>query len=164
MNTEAFVLYESMYKQMERLEKQLGKEVAYDYIKATIEYGLFAVIPEEEDITWLYGLEQTFATIDSAKNRYEKACANGKKGGRPTIQLDQQDVLETYKRLGTWKATAKHFNVDEDTLRQLRKQWDRKTEKPKNLNDNDNDNDNVNAVSAQGASPDVEPQAPAFIF
>ena len=160
MNTESFVIYESMFKQMDRLEGKLGKEVAYDFMKAVMEFGLYGVMPGDEEDVWLYGLEQTFATIDSAKARYERACGNGKKGGRPTVDLDQQSVLQKYKELKTWKATAAFFGVDEDTLRKLRKQWDGKTEKPKNLNDNDNVNDNVNDVSAADAAEIVEePQA-----
>jgi hypothetical protein len=151
---------------MDRLEGRLGKEIAYDYMKAVIEFGLYGVVPGDEEDVWLYGLEQTFATIDSAKSRYEKACANGKKGGRPTVSLDEQTVMERYKELKTWKATAASFGVDEDTLRKLRKQWEGKTEKPKNLNDNENDNDNVNDVSAAVAAESVgAPQAaPGFKF
>ena len=164
MNAESFVFYESVYKQAERLEKKLGKEVGYDFLKAVIEFGLYGVIPDDDDNAWLYGLEQTITSIDAAKNRYAAAVENGKKGGRKKVELNQEEVMKKKAELKTWKAVAAFYKVDEDTLRKIRKQWEKaekpknrnddnvnvdekekeKTEKPKNLNDNVNVNDNVN--------------------
>ena len=138
MNAESFVFYESVYKQAERLEKKLGKEVGYDFLKAVIEFGLYGVIPDDDDNAWLYGLEQTITSIDAAKNRYAAAVENGKKGGRKKVELNQEEVMKKKAELKTWKAVAAFYKVDEDTLRKIRKQWE-KAEKPKNLND-----DNVN--------------------
>lgn len=166
MNTESFVFYESVYKQAERLEKKLGKEVGYDFLKAVIEFGLYGAVPDEDDNAWLYGLEQTITSIGAAKDRYAAAVENGKKGGRKKIELNQEEVMKKKAELKTWKAVAAFYKVDEDTLRKIRKQWEKaekpknlnddnvkvsekekeKTEKPKNLNDNVNVNvnDNVN--------------------
>ena len=138
MNTESFVFYESVYKQAERLEKKLGKEVGYDFLKAVIEFGLYGAVPDEDDNAWLYGLEQTITSIGAAKNRYAAAVENGKKGGRKKVELNQEEVMKKKAELKTWKAVAAFYKVDEDTLRKIRKQWE-KAEKPKNLND-----DNVN--------------------
>lgn len=145
MNTESFVFYESVYKQAERLEKKLGKEVGYDFLKAVIEFGLYGAVPDEDDNAWLYGLEQTITSIGAAKDRYAAAVENGKKGGRKKIELNQEEVMKKKAELKTWKAVAAFYKVDEDTLRKIRKQWE-KAEKPKNLNDNVNVNvnDNVN--------------------
>ena len=138
MNAESFVFYESVYKQAERLEKKLGKEVGYDFLKAVIEFGLYGAVPDDDDNAWLYGLEQTITSIDAAKNRYAAAVENGKKGGRKRVELNQEEVMKKKAELKTWKAVAAFYKVDEDTLRKIRKQWE-KAEKPKNLND-----DNVN--------------------
>lgn len=145
MNTESFVFYESVYKQAERLEKKLGKEVGYDFLKAVIEFGLYGAVPDEDDNAWLYGLEQTITSIGAAKDRYAAAVENGKKGGRKKVELNQEEVMKKKAELKTWKAVAAFYKVDEDTLRKIRKQWE-KAEKPKNLNDNVNVNvnDNVN--------------------
>ena len=145
MNTESFVFYESVYKQAERLEKKLGKEVGYDFLKAVIEFGLYGAVPDEDDNAWLYGLEQTITSIGAAKDRYAAAVENGKKGGRKKIELNQEEVMKKKAELKTWKAVAAFYKIDEDTLRKIRKQWE-KAEKPKNLNDNVNVNvnDNVN--------------------
>lgn len=145
MNAESFVFYESVYKQAERLEKKLGKEVGYDFLKAVIEFGLYGVVPDDDDNAWLYGLEQTITSIGAAKDRYAAAVENGKKGGRKKVELNQEEVMKKKAELKTWKAVAAFYKVDEDTLRKIRKQWE-KAEKPKNLNDNVNVNvnDNVN--------------------
>ena len=163
MNAESFVFYESVYKQAERLEKKLGKEVGYDFLKAVIEFGLYGVVPDDDDNAWLYGLEQTITSIGAAKDRYAAAVENGKKGGRKKVELNQEEVMKKKAELKTWKAVAAFYKVDEDTLRKIRKQWEKaekpknlndnvnvnekekeKAEKPKNLNDNVNDNVNVN--------------------
>ena len=88
MNKGKFVFYESVYKQMERLEKMLGIEKAYAFTKAVMDYGLYGVVPEDDNELWLYGLEQIFTSIDAAQQRYEKNIEDGGKGGRPQKEID----------------------------------------------------------------------------
>lgn len=143
-NTESFVLYESVYKQFEILKKR-KPDAAADFIEAIMEYGLYGVVPDEESEVWLYGFEQSTTSIQRAKDRYAAAVENGSKGGRPSKNLNKEDVLQKKEELRTWKAVAKFYGIDEDTLRKIRKSWEtEKAEKPKNLNDNDNDNVNEN--------------------
>lgn len=158
-NTESFVLYESVYKQFEILKKR-KPDAATDFIEAIMEYGLYGVVPDEESEVWLYGFEQSTTSIQRAKDRYAAAVENGSKGGRPSKSLNKEDVLQKKEELRTWKAVAKFYGIDEDTLRKIRKSWEtEKAEKPKNLNDNvnvnDNKNDNVleNSTSNEGSSP-----------
>ena len=93
MNSESFVMYESTFKQMEILEKRLGKDAAFDFIKAVSEFGLYGVIPDEESSVWLYGFEQTITSISKAKDRYITSIENGRKGGRPVVELKEKEVL-----------------------------------------------------------------------
>mgnify|MGYP001775837967 CR=1 FL=1 len=162
-NTESFVLYESVYKQFEILKKR-KPAVATDFIEAIMEYGLYGVVPDEESDVWLYGFEQSITSIQRAKDRYIAAVENGSKGGRPSKNLNKEEVLQKKEELKTWKAVAKFYNISEDTLRKLRNAWKtEEPEKPKNLNDNDNDNDNINvngngnvlenSTSNEGSSP-----------
>ena len=160
MNKESFVFYESVAKQGDRLADKLGKEVAFDFYKAVIDFGLYGVLPDEDSNVWLYGFEQTITSISAAKDRYNAAVENGKKGGRPKVNLNEQEVLEKKKELGTWKETAQFFGVTEQSLKNYRNQWENEKnpknpknpnsavvenpKNPKNLNDNDNDNDNDN--------------------
>ena len=163
INTESFVLYESVYKQFEILKKR-KPEVATDFIEAIMEFGLYGVIPDEESDIWLYGFEQAITSIERAKTRYTASIENGKKGGRPSKNLDQDEVLAKKAELKTWKAVASFYGISEDTLRKIRASWGTvEPEKPKNLNDNvnenvndnenenENENDNENVkVSAEG--------------
>ena len=143
-NTESFVLYESVYKQFEILKKR-KPDAATDFIEAIMEYGLYGVVPDEESEVWLYGFEQSTTSIQRAKDRYAAAVENGSKGGRPPKNLNKDEVLQKKEELKTWKAVAKFYGIDEDTLRKIRKSWEtEKAEKPKNLNDNVNVNDNGN--------------------
>ena len=144
INTESFVLYESVYKQFEILKKR-KPEVATDFIEAIMEFGLYGVIPDEESDIWLYGFEQAMTSIERAKTRYNASIENGKKGGRPSKNLDQDEVLAKKAELKTWKAVASFYGISEDTLRKIRASWCTvEPEKPKNLNDNENENENEN--------------------
>lgn len=155
MNSESFVMYESTFKQMEILEKRLGKDAAFDFIKAVSEFGLYGVIPDEENSVWLYGFEQTITSISKAKDRYTASIENGRKGGRPVVELKEKEVLKKKEELGTWKAVASYYGVTEQTLRNKRVEWE-KQKNPKNLNvnvnDNVNDNKNKN-VSVNATKP-----------
>ena len=99
MNKESFVFYESVAKQGDRLADKLGKEVAFDFYKAVIDFGLYGVLPDEDSNVWLYGFEQTITSISAAKDRYTAAVENGKKGGRPKVDLNEQEVLAKKKEL-----------------------------------------------------------------
>ena len=157
INTESFVLYESVYKQFEILKKR-KPEVATDFIEAIMEFGLYGVIPDEESDIWLYGFEQAITSIERAKTRYTASIENGKKGGRPSKNLDQDEVLAKKAELKTWKAVASFYGISEDTLRKIRASWGTvEPEKPKNPNENENENENENdnenenvKVSAEG--------------
>lgn len=114
-NTESFVLYESVYKQFEILKKR-KPAVATDFIEAIMEYGLYGVVPDEESDVWLYGFEQSITSIQRAKDRYIAAVENGSKGGRPSKNLNKEEVLQKKEELKTWKAVAKFYNISEDLL------------------------------------------------
>ena len=99
----SFVFYNTFYQEQKRLEKQLGKETAYDFINAIIEYGLNGASPDEDNILWVYGLDQAFFAIDGAKARYTKAIENGKKGGAK-IKYSKEEIWK-YKQEGLKKVS-----------------------------------------------------------
>lgn len=146
----SFVFYETFYDQLMVL-KQEQPELANELLWAICEYGLTGHYTE----TSIYAkalMVGFIAAIDRAKDRYRESVENGKKGGRPSIWIDKDEARQRYSEMGTWKAVAKSYNVNEDTLRRLRRIWDaqdsEEAEKPKNpndnVNDNVNDNDNIN--------------------
>ena len=141
MNKGSFVLYESVYKQFELLKKR-KPEVAGDFIEAIMEFGLYGVIPDEESDIWLYGFEQSITSISAAKDRYNTAIENGKKGGRPK-EVDQTKVLELKNKGMTNNQVAKELNCSVSTIEKVNAK-NRKNRKNPNENVNDNENENEN--------------------
>lgn len=156
MNTEKFILYESVYKTAAKLAKRDEKK-AWDYIKAVMEYGLYGIEPDEDDDVWLYGLDSSFASIGAAQKRYDKAIENGKKGGRPQKCTVEQAVAAKAQGL-TNKEIAEKYGCSERTIEnklreaRLKESSYEKTEKTieiseissENLNKNINNNNNNN--------------------
>ena len=170
MNSESFVFYESVYKQVQRLENKLGAEVAMSFLNAVMEFGLYGVMPEEEDDVWLYGFEQTITSIDRAKDRYEKSIENGKKGGRPK-KFDEQQMLELKRKGMSNKDIAARMGCSVRTVERTFSDKTDKIDKTRhNLNDNDNDNVNDNIVGlvphpiGETPNPQKPEEEKIFIF
>ena len=129
-NSCSFVFYESVWKQYQILDAR-RPEAAKAFIRAVIEYGLYDIVPPEDDEVWMYGLEQTITSIDAAKGRREKNQEDGSKGGRPAIRFERELIEQKKRELKTWKAVAEFLGIDEKTLRKIRSNWEEeKPEKP----------------------------------
>lgn len=129
-NSCSFVFYESVWKQYQILDAR-RPEAAKVFMRAVIEYGLYDIVPPEDDEVWMYGLEQTITSIDAAKGRREKNQEDGSKGGRPAIRFERELIEQKKQELKTWKAVAEFLGIDEKTLRKIRSNWEEeKTEKP----------------------------------
>ena len=129
-NNCSFVFYESVWKQYQILDAR-RPEAAKAFIRAVIEYGLYDIVPPEDDEVWMYGLEQTITSIDAAKGRREKNQEDGSKGGRPAIRFERELIEQKKQELKTWKAVAEFLGIDEKTLRKIRSNWEEeKPEKP----------------------------------
>ena len=133
-NNCSFVFYESVWKQYQILDAR-RPEAAKAFMRAVIEYGLYDIVPPEDDEVWMYGLEQTISSIDAAKGRREKNQEDGSKGGRPAVRFERELIEQKKQELKTWKAVAEFLGIDEKTLRKIRSNWEEeektgKTEKP----------------------------------
>lgn len=115
-NTSAFVFYESFLKGIQRVEGFEGKEAAYDFLMDLIEYGLYGLIPEEDNKTWLYGFEQMKASIDNAQSRREKQIAQGKMGGRPRKIIDIEEILLLRNQGLSLRAIADRLSISPKTV------------------------------------------------
>lgn len=116
---QSFVLYESVYAQFERLLKAKQVEGASRYIDAVMQYGLYGVVPDDEDEVWLYGLDNVMASIDSAKSNYRKK-----------IKIPK-DELARYLMDGMTQARiAEIFNCSVDTIQRRIKEYDLNTLPP----------------------------------
>jgi hypothetical protein len=138
----SFVFYATNLEVIEALE-ETNKDLAADFMKAVIEYGIYGEYDTTNPMIKVLMIQTGFG-INKAKDRYAAAVENGKKGGRPKIELDEEEVLLKKQELKTWKAVAAYYGITEQSLKNKRNEWElNKNEKnPKNLNDNDNDNDN----------------------
>lgn len=162
LNTESFVFYESTYKNYSRLKKLVGLEAADRFLEAVCDYGLYGVIPEEDDIVWAYGLEQTITSISNAKDRYTAARENGMKGGRPSI-IDYDKAVELKAEGYTYKAIAKQLGCSVSSLEKYFARKRSEPEKPELLvitdeeaqNRKNQNNLNVN-VNFSGFTADAE--------
>lgn len=129
-NSCSFVFYESVWKQYQILDAR-RPEAAKAFMRAVVEYGLYDIVPPEDDEVWMYGLEQTITSVDAAKGRREKNQEDGSKGGRPAIRFERELIEQKKQELKTWKAVAEFLGIDEKTLRKIRNNWEEeKTEKP----------------------------------
>lgn len=151
MGFDNFVFYGSWRETLEGFREEFGQDYANEVLWNMMLLATAGDIETEKKsiIGFLQGA--VMPNINKAKDRYAAAVENGKKGGRPLVELNEEEVTAKKKELGTWKAVASHYGVDEDTLRKNRKKWEKaeKAEKPKNLDidididiDKDIDKDN----------------------
>lgn len=140
MNTQSFVFYESVAKQAERLAARFGKDVGYDLVKAVWDFGLYGVVPDEDSDIWLYGLEQIITSIDNAKNKYNRAIENGKKGGRPK-GIDEARIKELKEQGLTNREVAEQLGCSEKSVERVNIE-NRQNRQNLNVNENENENEN----------------------
>jgi len=155
LNTESFVFYESTFKNYLRLKKLVSLEAADMFLEAVCNYGLYGIIPEEDDIVWAYGLEQTITSISSAKDRYVAARENGSKGGRPsTIDYNKADELRAQGY--TYKDIAAQIGCSVSSLEKyFRKKKQEPVKKVEDITRNNRKNPNDN-VTFSGFFTDVK--------
>ena len=134
IKNDSFVFYATNLEVVEALE-QTNPELANEFLKAIVEYGIYGEYKKGNPMVDALMIQTGFG-IDKAKDRYAAAIENGKKGGRPKVNLNEQEVLEKKKELGTWKETAQFFGVTEQSLKNYRNQWEneKNPKNPKNPN------------------------------
>ena len=135
---DSFVFYRSFKETADYFEGLKRQECLY--------YAVECLLGDRDphDVPYPYGaaIIQMLASVNSAKERYDKAKEDGAKGGRPTKQeYIPPEEWQTYRKNHTQEETAEHFGIALRTLQY----WERHAKTRKNLNVNVNDNDNVNA-------------------
>lgn len=109
---QSFVLYESVYSQFERLVKAGKIDGANCYIDAVMQYGLFGVVPDDNDEVWLYGLDNVIASINSAKSNYRKK-----------INVPKEELARYLQEGRTQQEIADIFNCSVDTIQRRIKEY-----------------------------------------
>ena len=147
----SFVFYATNLEVIETLE-ETDKELANDFMKAIIEYGIYGEYENTNPIIKVLMVQAGFG-IDKAKDRYATAVENGKKGGRPRKEIDIEKALELESQGKTQAEIAEELGVSKNTIGSRLREHKNQKPKPKtknlndNVNDNENDNDNVNGNS-----------------
>lgn len=135
MDGNSFVVYRSYYNTYLKI-KQKDPESANAFMDAILCYGFTGETPDVDSDIWVYGLDTIFAQIDASTSNY--ARAKNSNGGRPGSNISADQIYELMETHKTWKSIAQTLNIDEDTLRRLRNQYNitertptiyRKTEK-----------------------------------
>ena len=123
----SFIFYETFAKQL----KLLDKELRYQFYEAIIEYGLYGTAPDFtglEACAWLPIQE----AIDNAKARRIKNTEDGKRGGRPEIPQEiQQVICEDLQAGMRQKEIAAKYDIAQSTVSYIKKEiFDKEYQKP----------------------------------
>ena len=167
---DSFVFYESFHKVTESFDDHKFARV----MRALYRKGLYGTEPDLEDETENSLVNMMAVNIKAAHDRYDKAKADGAKGGRPSKQnFIPPEEWKAYLKDHSQDETAEHFGISTRTLRNWIKAEAEKT--GKNLTDTvtdtvtvtDTDTDtvtsiykNINSRSRRGASE--APSLPAL--
>ena len=132
MEYDNFVFYGSWRETLEGFLEDFGEEYAKEALWNLMTCATAGDIQTDKKSIIGFVNGCCMPNVDAAKDRYAAAVKNGKKGGRPVIQLDEAEVMAKKKELGTWKKVAAYFNVSEQTLKTKRNEWEN-VKNPKNL-------------------------------
>ena len=136
MEYDNFVFYGSWRESLEGFREEFGDDYAKEALWNLMLVATAGDIETERKSIIGFINGAVMPNVNKAKDRYAAAIENGKKGGRPKVNLNEQEVLEKKKELGTWKETAQYFGVTEQSLKNYRNQWEneKNPKNPKNPN------------------------------
>lgn len=90
---------------------------------------------------------------DAAADRYDERCADGRRGGRPPVELDPEELKQDYHALGSWEKVAEKHGVSRRAIYNERRRWD-EGDLGKNLNNkNKNKKKNKNTITKKTDRP-----------
>lgn len=117
----AFVFYKDYFDQIKLMEDS-NPELVKDLLLAIVNYGIYEEYDKSNPMINM-AMIPIVKGIDNAHNRYEKAVANGKKGGRST-KIDLEEVYNKKVETG-WKnkELAEFFGVSERTIQRYLKEF-----------------------------------------
>ena len=142
MNYETFVFYGSWRETLEGFREDFGEEYAKEALWNLMTLATAGDIETTKKSIIGFITGAVMPNIDAAKARYAAQVENGKKGGRPTINLNQEEVMQKKTELKTWKAVAAHYGISEQTLKNKRDEWEN-PKNPKNLEKEEEKEDEI---------------------
>ncbi|MBQ0088129.1 MAG: helix-turn-helix domain-containing protein, partial [Prevotellaceae bacterium] len=123
----SYVMYATWLDQVEQLEENGQFELAYKYIRAIMDYGIYGEY-DNSDVMVNLLMTQTALGIDKAQSRYAAAVENGKKGGRPKT-VDEEKIVELKRQGLTNKKIAEKVGCSDKTVSRTLKAVEDKTDK-----------------------------------
>ena len=110
---ESFVFYKDWADTIDMLDEEAGKDLLYKIylIGVNREEEIFVDNPFEKSF-----LNRVQADIDRAKVKYIHSVINGKKGGRPRIDLDIEEIMSLVNSGFTYEQIAKYMGVSRNTI------------------------------------------------
>ena len=155
MNYENFVFYGSWRETLEGFKEDFGEEYAREALWNLMLLATAGDIETQKKsiLGFLHGA--VMPNVNAAKDRYAAAVENGKKGGRPKVELDETEVMQKKQELKTWKAVAAYYGVSDQTLKNKRNEWEqaKNVKNPKNLDidiDKDKEKELENEILCDG--------------
>lgn len=110
---ESFVFYKDWADTIDMLDDEAGKDLLYKIylIGVNREEEIFVDNPFEKSF-----LNRVQSDIDRAKVKYIHKVINGKKGGRPKIDLDIDEIMSLVNSGFTYDQIAKYMGVSRNTI------------------------------------------------
>lgn len=110
---ESFVFYKDWADTIDMLDEEAGKDLLYKIylIGVNREEEIFVDNPFEKSF-----LNRVQSDIDRAKVKYIHSVVNGKKGGRPKIDLDIDEIMSLVNSGFTYDQIAKYMGVSRNTI------------------------------------------------
>lgn len=114
-----FVFYGSWRETLDGFKEDFGAEYAKEALWNLMTMATAGDIETEKKSIIGFVQGCCMPNIEAAQSRYEKACANGAKGGRPTTLTESDNTTIAFMRKQGKKQTeiAEAFNVSVDTIR-----------------------------------------------
>lgn len=121
-----FVFYATFLDSIEALEKGNEPERAIKLMRAIIDYGINKTYDQSDAIVNAMMPQITHA-IDNAKNRYDDAVENGKKGGAKKKYDDAEIVRMVIEQKMTHKAVSEALGCNTKTVQRAMREYQKKT-------------------------------------
>lgn len=112
---ESMVIYESSYLAINYLPDEKMK---WEAIEGLMKYGFYGEVPESDNplINMVY--VQAIPSMRNAKQRYEKAVDDGKKGGRPAT-IDRDTVYKLKEQGMTHQQIADQLGCSKEAIKKI---------------------------------------------
>lgn len=139
---ESMIIYESAYLAISYLPDDAIKWAA---MEGLLRYGFYGETPESDNplVNMIY--VQAVPSIQSAKDRYEKAVENGRKGGRPTL-ITTEEIIGLKQSGMTNKQVAEKLGCSVKTIENRVTTYNKKHPKnPYNLSVSVSESDSVSS-------------------